>query len=109
MAEIMEQALDIALDKKDLKRKRARRLDREGKRHGETPKEKSRPDKIFVGDRKATSRYIPLTIAVRGRAPSELVWRRPKLMVLVTFLLKCQAPDKNRKNVSFRNSTAVSS
>ncbi len=31
MAEIMEQALDIALDKKDLKRKRARRLERKSR------------------------------------------------------------------------------
>ena len=31
MAEIMEQALDIALDKKDLKRKHARRLERKSK------------------------------------------------------------------------------
>ncbi len=42
MAEIMEQALDIALDKKDMKRKRARRLEREAKRRGETPREKAR-------------------------------------------------------------------
>jgi len=43
MAEIMEQALDIALDKKDVKRKRARRLEREAKRTGEIPSKKSDP------------------------------------------------------------------
>ncbi len=42
MAEIMEQALDIALDKKDVKRKRARRLERKVKRSGETPRKKTR-------------------------------------------------------------------
>ena len=37
-----------------VKRKRARRLEREGKRSGESPQEKSRPGEIF-----AKSRYIP--------------------------------------------------
>ena len=46
MAEIMEQALDIALDKKDLKRKRARRLERDAKRRGDTTRNESRPDEI---------------------------------------------------------------
>ncbi len=61
MAEIMEQALDMALDKKDLKRKRARRLEREAKRTGEIPSKKSSPDEIFARDEvaKANSRYIP--------------------------------------------------
>ncbi len=61
MAEIMEQALDIALDKKDVKRKRARRLEREAKRNGETPRKKSRPEEIFAREEveKANSRYIP--------------------------------------------------
>jgi hypothetical protein len=53
MAEVMEQALDIALDKKDVQRKRARRLEREAKRTGEAPKKKPRPDEVF-----ARSRYI---------------------------------------------------
>ena len=65
MAEIMEQALDIALDKKDVKRKRARRLEREAKRSGEPPQKKSRPDEISVRDRKAISRYIPSEIRER--------------------------------------------
>ncbi len=48
MSEVMEQALDIALDKKDLKRKRARRLERKS-RTGEKPC----PGKVS-----AKSRYI---------------------------------------------------
>ena len=67
MAEIMEQAMDIALDKKDLKRKRARRLARATKRRGETPREKTRPDEFFAGekDEKANSRYIPSAVRER--------------------------------------------
>ncbi len=53
MAEIMEQALDIALDKKDLQRKRARRLQREAKRSGEAPRKKSCPDKPRHGWRRS--------------------------------------------------------
>ncbi len=63
MAEIMEQALDIALDKKDLKRKRARRLEREAKRNGGTPGKKTRPDEI-----RAKSRYIPSEVRERVHA-----------------------------------------
>ena len=59
MAEIMERALDIALDKKDLKRKRARRLERKAKRRGETHREKTCPDKI------SNSRYIPSAVRER--------------------------------------------
>ncbi len=65
MAEIMEQALDIALDKKDLKRKRARRLQREAKRSGEAPRKKSCPDKISAEEQKANSRYIPSEVRER--------------------------------------------
>jgi len=65
MAEILEQALDIALDKKDLKRKRARRLEREAKRSGATVTEKSRPDEIFSRGQKAGSRYIPSEVRER--------------------------------------------
>ncbi len=67
MAEIMEQALDMALDKKDLKRKRARRLEREAKRSGETPKTISRLDEILSGGEveKASSRYIPSVVEER--------------------------------------------
>ena len=54
MAEIMEQALDIALDKKDVKRKRARRLEREARGTAGSPKEKPCPGEVF-----AKSRYIP--------------------------------------------------
>ena len=55
MTEIMEQALDIALDKKDLKRKRARRLERQTKT-GDQP----RPGKVA-----SRSRYIPSEVRER--------------------------------------------
>jgi len=65
MAEIMEQALDIALDKKDLKIKRSRRLQKTAKRKGEAPRKKTRPDKIFAREQKANSRYIPSQVRER--------------------------------------------
>jgi hypothetical protein len=69
MADIMEQALDIALDKKDLKRKRARRLERKP-RTAEEP----RPGKVF-----AKSRYIPSEVRerVHERAGYECEYRGP--------------------------------
>ena len=74
MAEIMEQALDIALDKKDLKRKHARRLGRSVKRRGETSRKKSRPDEVF-----AKSRYIPSEVRerVHERANHQCQYRGP--------------------------------
>jgi len=45
MAEIMERALDIALDKKDMKRKHARRVARES-RSGDNSRQQSCPGKI---------------------------------------------------------------
>ena len=54
MAEIMEQALDIALDKKDVKRKRERRLQRVSKSN------KSRLDEVLP-----RSRYIPSEVRER--------------------------------------------
>ena len=74
MSEIMEQALDIALDKKDLKRKRARRLAREGKRYSKPPQEKPCPGKFF-----AKSRYIPSEVRerVQERAGYECEYRGP--------------------------------
>ena len=59
MAEIMEQALDMTLDKKDVKRKRQRRLERESK-STETAGAKPRPDEVF-----AKSRYIPSAVRER--------------------------------------------
>ena len=69
MAEIMEQALDIALDKKDVKRKRARRLQRVSKSN-----KKTRPDKIS-----AKSRYIPSEVRERvaERAGYQCQYRGP--------------------------------
>ena len=68
MAEIMEQALDIALDKKDVKRKRARRLEREAKQSGETTSKESCPDEVFGREQKANSRYIPSEVRERVHA-----------------------------------------
>ncbi len=67
MTEIMEQALDIALDKKDVKRKRARRLERKAKRSGERRQNEPRPDKICVRKEveKAKFRYIPSEVRER--------------------------------------------
>ena len=69
MAEIMEQALDVALDKKDVQRKRARRLQRVSK--GD---KKSRPDEVF-----AKSRYIPSEVRerVQERAGYQCQYRGP--------------------------------
>ena len=65
MAEIMEQALDIALDKKDLKRKRARRLERMSKGIDNSRPE-SCPGKVL-----AKSRYIPSYVHERARYQCE--------------------------------------
>ncbi len=69
MAGIMEQALDIALDKKDLKRKRARRLERESKTGG-----KPCPGKVS-----AKTRYIPSEVRerVHDRAGYQCEYRGP--------------------------------
>jgi hypothetical protein len=64
MAKILEQALDIALDKKDLKRKRARRLERQARRPV-TARPKSRPDEIFPVKQRGNSRYIPSEVRER--------------------------------------------
>ncbi len=66
MSEIMGQALDIALEKKDMKRKLARRLKKEAKRG-------PRPDEVVTGDQKASSRYIPS--AVRERVHERAAYR----------------------------------
>lgn len=65
MAKILEQALDIALDKKDLKRKRARRLERQARRPGVTLVQRSRPDEIFPRGQGGNSRYIPSEVRER--------------------------------------------
>jgi hypothetical protein len=61
MAEILEQALDLALDKKDVKRKLDRRSQREAKA-------KSRPDEISAG---AESRYISSGVRERVHARAD--------------------------------------
>ncbi len=65
MTAIMEQALDIALDKKDLKRKRARRLQREEERTTEPTQEESCLDKVSAREQKPVSRYIPSAVRER--------------------------------------------
>lgn len=66
MAEILEQAVDIALDKKDLKRKLERRKESEAK-WGKAP-EKSRPDEIFTEGVALASRYVASEVQERGHA-----------------------------------------
>jgi hypothetical protein len=70
MAEIMERALDIALDKKDMKRKLARRLERKP-RKADNSRYKPRPDEV--------SRYIPTQTRERvyERAGYQCEYRGP--------------------------------
>ena len=82
MAEILEQALDIALDKKDLKRKHERRLQRKAKRNGGTEKpakSKSRPGEISATERFTDSRYLPSAVRERihARAGHQYEFRGP--------------------------------
>ncbi len=66
MAEILERAVDISLEKKDPKRKRERRLERQ--RAKAAPRGESRPDEISTRpERKdrAESRYIPSEVRER--------------------------------------------
>jgi len=74
MAEILEQAVDMALDRKDPKRKLERRLEQRAKQSEGTSTKKSRPDEVvsneptaFVEDR-AHSRYIPSELRERVHA-----------------------------------------
>jgi hypothetical protein len=73
MAELMEQALDIALDKKDLKRKRARRLERKS-RSADNFGRKPCPGKI-----PAESRYIPSHVreSMHDRADYQCQYQGP--------------------------------
>ncbi len=79
MAKVLEQALDIALDKKDPKRKRERRL-------AKAAAGKSRPGKISTkedvpqgGDAPAKSRYIPPDVRerVHERGEYQCMFRGP--------------------------------
>ena len=68
MTEIMEQALDIALDKKDVKRKRARRLEmgrQADKRHSQQKNSSGRDFRAREEVEKAKSRYIPSEVRER--------------------------------------------
>ena len=64
MAEILEQAVDIALDKKDPKRK----LERRKKRQAGRILEKSRPDEILPEGEHADSRYLSSEVQARVHA-----------------------------------------
>ena len=63
MAEILEKALDIALEKKDPKKKLERRKKREN-----SPKAKSRSNEIAKNDEPAKSRYISSEVSERVHA-----------------------------------------
>ena len=78
MAEILEQAVDIALDKKDLKRRIERRKERQAKRKGKA-RENSRPDENFASEEYATSRYIAAAVQqrVHARADHQCQFRGP--------------------------------
>ena len=73
MAEIMEQAMDIALDKKDLKRKHARRLARKSK-NADNPPQKSRARKISPKNRYLSSQVRE---RVHERAGYQCEYRGP--------------------------------
>jgi hypothetical protein len=70
MAEIMEKAVDIALDKKDVKRKLARRLGRKPRKM-DNSRQRPRPDEV--------SRYIPTRTRerVHERAGYQCEYRAP--------------------------------
>lgn len=72
MAEILERAVDIALDQKDVKRKLERRKKRQAKeRSRERSPAKTRPDKFLETDPPADSRYISSEIQERVQARGE--------------------------------------
>jgi hypothetical protein len=84
MAEIFEQAVDIALEKKDPKKKLERRLKRERKRNAS--KEKPCPDEVETseekqdaGENNAESRYIPSEVRERifAKAGYQCQYRGP--------------------------------
>jgi len=73
MTEIMGRALDDSLDKRDVKRRRARRLARKSK-SGDNARQRSRPDEVA-----AKSRYIPCQSRerVHERASYQCQFRSP--------------------------------
>ena len=76
MAELLEQAVDLALDQKDPKRKRERRVDRERKRNSAGAK--SRPDEI-LNEEPQESRYVSSAVQerVHERAGYQCEYRSP--------------------------------
>lgn len=77
MAEILEQAVDMALNKKDPKRKLERRVERQAKRSAETT-EKARPDEISEKELH-NSRYLSSEVRerVHARAGYQCEYRGP--------------------------------
>ena len=67
MASILEKALDIALEKKDPKKKLERRQKRDKKRE-DSSNAKSRPNEIPTADEPAKSRYIASEVSERVHA-----------------------------------------
>ena len=76
MAEVLEQAMDMALDQKDPKRKRERRLEKERKRSA--LEAESRPDEILK-EEPQRSRYISSEVRerVHERATYQCEYRSP--------------------------------
>lgn len=70
MAEVLEKALDISLDKKDQKRRLDRRREREAKRSVEKGNQKSRPDKVSRDEEREPSRPRYETTSRRAPATS---------------------------------------
>lgn len=67
MAELLEQALDAALDKKDPQRRLARRRAREAKRTRDVAEAKPRPDEVLDDHNEdaTTSRHVPVRVQDR--------------------------------------------
>jgi len=76
MAEVLEHAIDVALDQKDPKRKRERRLEKERRRTAR--EEKSRPDEILKKEPQE-SRYVSSAVQerVHERAAYQCEYRAP--------------------------------
>jgi hypothetical protein len=79
MAEILEQAVDIALDKKDVKRRLERRKERQRRLSAESPRQESRPNEIGDSAKLAASRYLASEVQerVHARAGYQCEFRGP--------------------------------
>jgi hypothetical protein len=79
IAEILDQALETALDKKDPKRKLERRREREAKTAVSSREDETRPDEERASEEKATSRYLSSEVRerVHERAGYRCQYRGP--------------------------------